>query len=358
MIKNNKRSAAMNNPYTLMFGKEPLQTIPRLTQIENVVSSLTVEPYTNNLYMIIGLRGSGKTVLMTEIGKRMRAYDDWIVVDLNSSGQLLNDLAAALASEDYLAQMFKTAKINLSFWGIGLEVEGSVAISNIQTALIKMLKTMSKHNKKVLVCIDEVTASEQMKLFAGAFQIFIRQDLPISLIMTGLHKNIDNLKNTENLTFLYRAPRIELTPLNLNSIAENYRNILGVSHETSIAMSKLTRGYSFAFQVLGYFTWKDKDHDYNNALSFVRNYLEESVYIKIWSELSLEDKRFLKGVVDSGSGKAGDIKKLLNFDNGKYSVYRDRLIRSGILNGDEHGKVRITLPLFEEFVRMNSYFEE
>ena len=70
----------MNNPYTLMFGKEPLQTIPRLTQIENVVSSLTVEPYTNNLYMIIGLRGSGKTVLMTEIGKRMRAYDDWIVV--------------------------------------------------------------------------------------------------------------------------------------------------------------------------------------------------------------------------------------------------------------------------------------
>ena len=348
----------MKNPYTLMFGREPLQTIPRNMQINNIVSSLMLEPFSPELHMITGLRGSGKTVFMTEVSKAVKKSNEWIVVELNSSGELLNDLAAALASEDQLANMFKTAKINLSFFGIGLEVEGSVAISNIQTALTKMLETIKKHKKKVLVCIDEVTASDEMKLFAGAYQIFIRQDLPISLIMTGLHKNIDNLKNTKNLTFLYRAPRVELLPLNLSSIAENYRSVLGVSHEDSLTMAKITRGYSFAFQVLGYYTWENEKKDYSAVMSQVRNYLEDSVYIKVWSELSSGDKRFIKSVVDSGSGKAEKIKNLLGIDNGKYSVYRSRLLKSGILNGDEHGYVRITLPLFEEFVRENSFFEE
>lgn len=358
MIKNDKRRDTVKNPYTLMFGREPLQTIPREVQINEVVSSLISEPFTPDLYMISGLRGSGKTVFMTEIGKKIQESEDWIVIELNSSGELMKDLAAALASENYLAQMFKTAKINLSLFGIGLEVEGSVAVSNIQTALTKMLETLKKHNKKLLVCIDEVTVSNEMKLFAGAFQIFIRQDLPISLIMTGLHKNIDSLKNTENLTFLYRAPRIELPPLNLSSIATNYRSVLGVSHEDSLAMAKVTRGYSFAFQVLGYFTWENGKKDYKAVLPQVRNYLEDSVYIKVWSELSAEDKRFLKVVIDSGSGKAEDIKSLLRIDNGRYSVYRSRLIKNGILNGDKHGYVSVTLPLFEEFVKDNSYFDE
>lgn len=348
----------MKNPYTLMFGREPLQTIPRAVLINDIVSKLTSEPYSPNLYMVSGLRGCGKTVFMTEISKEVKKDEEWVVIELNSSGDLLTDLAAALASENYLAQMFKTAKINLSFFGIGLEVEGSVAISNIQTALTKMLDTLKKHNKKLLVCIDEVTVTNEMKLFAGAFQIFIRQDLPISMIMTGLHKNIDNLKNTENLTFLYRAPRIELPPLNMRSIAANYRNVLGVSHEASLEMAKITRGYSFAFQVLGYYTWEDTNRDYRSALPLVRNYLEDSVYVKIWSELSQSDRLFMKNVVNSGSGKAEVIKQLMQIDNSKYSVYRSRLIKTGILDGDKHGYLSVTLPMFEEFVRDNSFFEE
>ena len=122
MIKNDKRRTRMKNPYTLMFGREPLQTIPRAVQVNDVVSSLISEPFTPNLYMISGLRGSGKTVFMTEVGKEIKKSEAWIVIELNSSGELMNDLAAALASENYLAQMFKTAKLNLSLFGIGLEV--------------------------------------------------------------------------------------------------------------------------------------------------------------------------------------------------------------------------------------------
>ena len=54
----------MKNPYTLMFGREPLQTIPRAVLINDVVSAFTFEPYSPTLYMVSGLRGSGKTVFM------------------------------------------------------------------------------------------------------------------------------------------------------------------------------------------------------------------------------------------------------------------------------------------------------
>ena len=33
------------------------------------------------------------------------------------------------------------------------------------------------------------------------------------------------------------------------------------------------------------------------------------------------DKKFIKSVVDSSNGKAGQIKELMGIDHGKYSVY-------------------------------------
>ena len=37
------------------------------------------------------------------------------------------------------------------------------------------------------------------------------------------YEKIYELKNQKSLTFLYRAPRIDLRPLNIGTIAENYR---------------------------------------------------------------------------------------------------------------------------------------
>lgn len=48
--------------------------------------------------MITGIRGCGKTVFMTEIAKKLKANKDYIVVELNPSGDLLMDFAASLAS--------------------------------------------------------------------------------------------------------------------------------------------------------------------------------------------------------------------------------------------------------------------
>ena len=89
----------MRNPYTLVFGKEPLQRISRSSQQIEIVDSFREEPPLQQIYMITGVRGAGKTVFMTEIANEIGDDKDWIVVELNGSGDLLGDLAASLASD-------------------------------------------------------------------------------------------------------------------------------------------------------------------------------------------------------------------------------------------------------------------
>ena len=330
-----------------MFGKEPNQVISRSPQLSEV--SFAFQEDESNIYMVTGVRGSGKTVFMNEIAGEFQAEEEWVVVELNSTGNLLQDLLEALSSDQHMAKIFQNASINLSFFGVGSAVKNSVPISSVQVALEKMLSSLKKHGKRVLVCIDEITVTEQLKLFAGTFQILIRKDLPLYLIMTGLYENVDDLRNQKNLTFLYRAPKLEIRPLNLEIVANNYRNVLNVDTDTSVQMANLTKGYSYAFQVLGYFTWKNEG-DYTKAIPLLKQYLEENVYEKMWIEISGKDRQLLYGVARSESGKAKEIKEIVEMSDDAYSVYRDRLIKKGLVDGSGHGYLRLTLPYFGEYI--------
>ena len=138
------------------------------------------------------------------------------------------------------------------------------------------MERLKKSGKRLLITIDEMTNSEYMKVFAGAFQIFVRQELPVFLLGTGLYENIEELQNEKSLTFLYRAPKIQLKPLNNAAIINKYKTIFNISPEKAAQMAGLTKGYPFAFQVLGYLTWNN-DGDYNGILGEYEQYLSENL---------------------------------------------------------------------------------
>lgn len=265
----------------------------------------------------------------------------------------MTSLAAKLSSENELARIFQSAEINLSLFGFGLEVKGAAPpIAEIETALEKMLQSLKKKGKRLLICIDEVTNTSQMRAFAAAFQIFLRQDLSVYLLMTGLFENISALQNEKSLTFLYRAPKISLGPLNIGTIAEDYQKVLDLSDAKGIALARLTKGYSFAFQVLGYFTWEHPD-DPQESQRLAREYLDEHAYAKIWSELSRKDKAVLFGIAQAKSGAIGEIRVLLGMSSNEFNPYRQRLIHRGIISGEERGYVRMLLPFFDRYVLAN-----
>ena len=105
------------NPYTLVFGKEPPRLVSRTPLLDEITGSFSGNPPAQQIYLITGVRGSGKTALLTELSKKLRREKDWIVVELNPERDMLQALAAKLSSENDLANIFKSAKINLSFLG-------------------------------------------------------------------------------------------------------------------------------------------------------------------------------------------------------------------------------------------------
>ena len=342
--------SSKNNPYSLIFGKEPKQMISRSMVMAEVVEVFCEEEPSQQVFMITGVRGSGKTVLMTEISKEMAKKEEWIVVELNPENDLLEGLAAKLSGENSLATLFRNAKINLSFLGLGIGIDGVAPIRDVESALMKMLESLKKQKKRVLVTIDEAVNTKEMRTFASAFQILIRKDLPIFLLMTGLYENIDVLQNEKHLTFLYRAPKLELRSLNIRTIAENYKKNFMIEDGTALKMAKITQGYSFAFQVLGYFTWAN-DGKMEKAIPQVRQHLEDYVYEKIWADMSANDRKLAYGIAKSKNGKVSEVREILGMETNEFNPYRKRLIRRGIINGEERGYVRFTLPMFADFVK-------
>jgi hypothetical protein len=81
-----------------------------------------------------------------------------------------------------------------------------------------------------------------MREFASCFQILLREDLPVFLIMAGLYNNIHELEDEKDLTFLYRTPRYEMEPLNLTLISDRYMRVFGISQEKAMDMAIMTKG--------------------------------------------------------------------------------------------------------------------
>ncbi|WP_242824246.1 DEAD/DEAH box helicase family protein [Pseudobutyrivibrio ruminis] len=124
-----------------------------MEQTNEVVDNFSSEPANCMMYMITGVRGAGKTVLMTSIAKELTEDKKWVVVELNPELDLLEQLAAKLYNLPETHVLFAKAKIDLSFFGIGLSVEGGQQFTSIDTAIETMLSLLKKEGKKCWFCL-------------------------------------------------------------------------------------------------------------------------------------------------------------------------------------------------------------
>ena len=339
----------MQNPFSLSFGKEPASFIERPLQTNEITEAFTSEAPPYQVCMITGLRGSGKTVCLTTVSNELRRLPDWIVIDLNPERNMLHMLAAALSSRPELHQIFKEAKLDLSLFGIGFEIDQEPPVTDVVVALDSMLDRLTKKNKKILITVDEAVSNQNIREFASQFQIFMRNNYHVFMLMTGLYQNIHELQNEKTLTFLYRAPKVELKPLNIGLISEQYQRIFSLDKKEALDMAMVTKGYPYAFQVLGYLCYKE-NKGYKDVLSTFDAYLEDYVYDKIWSELSALDKQVIAAVCKAQGTHVRDIRQVCGFDSSLFSVYRKRLLKKGLITASEYGHLEMTLPRFEVFV--------
>lgn len=345
-------SSEKKNPYAIGFGIKPLNYIKQNHIISEIVDEFNEEYIQHPCYMLSGVRGSGKTVTMVSIGEMLSTDDKWIIIRLNPEADLLTELAAKLYDSNKFYANFINAEINLSAFGIGISAKSVPPAASIESALEKVLKKIKEDEKRVLVEIDEVSNTKQLKLFAHSFQTFLGSNLPIFLLMTGLHKNIKDLQDEVNCTFLYRAEEMTMDPLNKTLISNSYRETLGVSDETAWDMAVLTKGYPVAYQIVGKYMWENGEKRITDEyLWSVDKSLERYVYSKIWSELSDKDKWYLSYICMKDTMTTEEILNMTSQKKNEFSQYRARLADKGIIDTRRRGVISIALPRFGEFVK-------
>ncbi|MCI7213529.1 MAG: KAP family NTPase [Bacillales bacterium] len=340
-----------NNPFSMTFGIEPANLINRIKETDKIISEFSGNQTSNYVYIITGLRGSGKTVLLSSIASKLSEDKNWIVVDPGPKDNILENVASEIYETTKAKKLFVKGEFSFSFHGLTFSLKGDEPVTTVNTLLKKMLGYLKDKNKKVLITIDEIDNSDQMKTFIQAYQSLLRLKYPLYLLMTGLYENVSKLQEDKSLTFLYRAPKIRLEPLYIGSIASAYETYLNSTKETSLELAKLTKGYAYAYQVLGYLMFGKGLRDLTpEVLSEFDQYLADYVYDKIYSELSKKEQEILHGFKEDRPMKIEELSLVTNIDSKIISVYRDRLIKRGILYSPTYGYLEITLPRFINYL--------
>ncbi len=351
------------NPFSISFGIPPARYVSRLDPMEEILSDFSNSVSSGHVFLITGVRGCGKTVLLATVSDQLRKEDEWIVIDLNPNRDMLQALAGKLYGVKGAHRLFSEARLDLSAFGLGVSVKGADPVTDIEAAIFRMAEILKEKKKKILLTVDEVTNNPNVRAFASSFQSMLRERLPVYLLMTGLYDHVNNLQNEKSLTFLYRAQKIMLGPLNLYAVKELYQETFEISEEMAVLLAKLTKGYSFAFQVLGYLFWRQGGKEMSEEelrreiLPRYDQYLEEYCYEKIWAEVHVSDRKVLTMMTKQEEPTIATVRTALGMSPQLFYKYKKRLLLKGILL-EENGRLMFALPRFGEYILRRELFYE
>lgn len=335
----------------LLLGKIPYTYISRQDSVSTILDEYTAAEPTRQIFLITGVRGCGKTVLMTSVSQALER-EGWIVVRLNPARNYLDELCMRLSEKSTGIPDITDRGFEVSVMGSGFSIGSTDSLDNVGK-INRLLSRLKKNNKRVLITIDEVQNDSNLKEFALQFQIFLTEDYPVFLIMTGLYEDLYDIQNASGMTFLLRAPKVYPEPLGIVPITLEYKRIFGLEQEKARQLASITKGYAFAFQVLGSLYWEYRSSlSQQEILEKFDTILEEQVYRKIWEKLSDQDRAVIQQLLDHEEIKVQELRAALHMSSSKFSVYRDRLLKRGILNAPKYGYLALALPRFSNIARL------
>lgn len=343
-----------SNPFSLTYGKTPKSIVERLTDASEIINDFSAEESPNMAYIITGLRGTGKTVLLRSLARHFDEREDWMVIDINPQSDIFSSFSAKLLDAENKHKVVLDWSLSFNLPYVSLSVsKGKEVIDDPEIIAERLINEAHRKHKKILITIDEVAKTQSFKMFVNFYQAIIDKGYPVFMLMTGIRDNIDQLVSDSAMTFLSRCPKVELGPLNMPSISYKYQEILSVNEKLAFELAKLTNGYAFAYQVLGYLLFEKEDKNITTSLlNDYDKYLAENGYNTFWKELTGVEKQICVSVAKSKDGDVSEIKQNSEMTQNNFNNYRARLIRKEIIVAKAYGKLDFTLPRFREYVLM------
>ena len=358
------------NPFKPTAGAEPPVLVGRQQVIDDFMDGLDEGVGApGRLMRITGPRGSGKTVLMTEIGDIAKKRN-WVVVRESARGNLVGHIISKLASSMPSANASADADFGILKLHAGINENRDIPI-DLENVLNSASKKIGKDG--LLITIDEVqnAARPDMEEIANAVQFLIQGKKDIALVFAGITTGVADLINDEGLTFLRRAKPEELAPIPTEDVMSAFLKSfqetgLTINEPELRAAAEVTHGYAFLIQLIGYYIWRNCRRHLNESnvvtTEDVKDGIElansEHICMNMMPALRKLTERPIRYLIamaeDDGPSATGDVAKRMGQSAQSLSSARQKLISEQVIEGEVRGYVDFSIPYMRECIRDNA----
>jgi energy-coupling factor transporter ATP-binding protein EcfA2 len=364
-MKNAKSLKKTANPFNPQFGVKPDSFVGRDKIINDFLDGLDFINSPQRTTVLTGLRGSGKTALLSDISVLVKKKN-CISVNVTARDGLLADIIGDLnrSAKKWISKAIsKIETVSVGVLGISFAItRGSKSQTfGFRQALTDILEELDRHDIGVVFTIDEVhNDTKEMQEFIIVYQHLIREERNVALLMAGLPNAVYALLNNKILTFFRRSNRIFLHNIDIELVDKLYqstfrdydRNPTSIVSEAAV----LTSGYPYLVQLIGYYLWGITNKTITQAkldfcLRQAKQDLFQNIHDLIYRDLSAKDREFIEAMCqDNGTSKFADVIDRMGVAKGYASKYRQRLLDSGLIQREGRGELSFTLPFMQEFV--------
>jgi AAA ATPase domain len=381
------------NPYAPGAGTIPPELAGRDEIIEK--ASIALDRCRTGLasrgFCLVGLRGVGKTVLLTHISQEAEA-NGFIVVSIETPEKrslpalLIPALRTALLKLDRLSAVGDLGKRALRVlggfigamklryqdieFGLDLGVELGVADSgDLEQDLIALfveIGTAAKEKNTALVLfIDEIqyVAEDQFAALIMALHKCSQKQLPVILLGAGLPQLVGQAGRAKSYAErLFEYPDIgPLDPLAAKKALEIPANNHNVAYKKDALDEILsqTQRYPYFLQEWGKHSWQCAKQspitidDVKAATELAVSELDASFFRVRFDRLTPTEKKYIRAMAELGTGphRSGDIAALLKKEVQAVAPIRANLISKGMIYSPSHGDNGFTVPLFDGYMK-------
>lgn len=360
------------NPFKPTAGGEPPLLIGRERVIRDFDKGLdNGVGAPGRIMLITGARGTGKTVMLTVLGDKARAYK-WDVIEETASDGLCERLVNELRSKDSLIDKL-TINPSISIAGASVSL-GEAALSakrmpeTLRKAMSARLDVLEKHDAGLMISIDETQAASRADLIAiaTAIQHQIRERRNVAIVFAGLPQMVSDLFDDEVIAFLRRARTNVLADVPVDEVEEAFAQTFedsGMSIDAKLLSraAKATAGYPYMIQLVGYYIWDTADsrgstviseEDVSEGIREAHVDLDNAVCIPELHGLSKNDKAYLKAMaISDGPSETSEVAERMGHSAKYAATYRKRLLDAYVIRQTDRGEVDFAVPFLREYLR-------
>lgn len=378
------------NPYMPGAGRKPTALVGRddALQAWNIALRRGERGTTDQPMILYGLRGVGKTVLLTQL--RHDAEDrGWWVAQVEAGterplreilGEGLYEPLSEISRPSAGKRVLRALKTALSFkasydatgnWTFGVDLSdatgGGADTGMLATDLRMIIKDLSLAAREagvgLAILIDEAQDldTEELTTLAVIAQAAAQDNWPVLFALAGLPSLPQTLAEAKSYTERFQFIKVErLSESDARAAILRPAEAEGVSWSVEALGHVVSQSgrYPYFIQQFGQEAWnvaEGKEIGLTDAMLGVvqgQSQLDNGFFRSRWDRTTAAEKRYLRAMCpegDTGVG-SGEVASRMGKSINQLGPIRARLIHKGLIYAPDHGIVAFTVPGMAGFI--------